>query len=67
MKEQKVEEYPDLRKVDNCFIVNTNRKEYLKSLGRLKKQKEDIVLKNKVDEIESKLDLILKLLGKEVK
>lgn len=63
MTDQKVEEYPDLRKVDGCFVVNTNRREYLKALARQKKEREDAALKDKVASLEDKIDLIIKLLS----
>lgn len=60
--EHKVEEYPDLLKIDKCFVVNTNRGEYLKALARKKREKEDKDLKIKVKELDDKMDLIIKLL-----
>lgn len=62
--DQKVEEYPDLRKVDKCFVVNTNRKEYLKALSRQKKEREDLALKARVEKLDEKMDLIIQLLSK---
>ncbi len=61
--EHKVEEYPDLRKVDQCFVVNTNRSEYVKALARQKKQREERELKQRVDKLDEKMDLIIQLLS----
>lgn len=59
---EKIKDYPDLRKVNKGFIVNNNRDEYLRAIARIKKDKEQSALKEKVDALEHKMDLILQLL-----
>lgn len=64
MKEEKVENYPDLIRINKTFFVNSDKNSYIRSLER-KKQKNKITnLEERISSIESKLDGILKKLEK---
>lgn len=58
----KVHDYPGLTK-GSGFVTNTNNDDYQRALTRLKQGREARELRQRVDSLESKLDLILKALG----
>jgi hypothetical protein len=62
-REYKVNDYPDLIKRSGG-VINTNFTEYAKCKKRLLKAKEFDTLKDRVDGLDSKLDMILNLLAK---
>lgn len=59
----KIKGYPSLKRKGNSGgVVNTNYNDYQAALMRIKKNKEFSELKEKVDTLSAKLDLILKRL-----
>lgn len=58
----KVVDYPDLAKI-GAFVVNGNSGEYRKALARHAAHTKQKALEQRVESMESKLDLILRLLG----
>lgn len=60
--DQKVENYPDLVKVENSYVVNVNDEQYMAALARKKAGKRIGNLEERVCSVEDKLDAILALL-----
>jgi hypothetical protein len=60
--DQKVENFPDLVKVDNSYVVNVNDEQYRAALLRRKTGKRLGNLEERVCAVEDKLDAILTLL-----
>ena len=61
-KMAKVHDYPGLTK-GSGFVTNTNNDDYQRALARLKQGREARELRQRVESLESKIDLILKFLG----
>lgn len=57
----KVHDYPGLTK-GSGFVTNTNNDDYQRALTRLKQGREARELRQRVDSLESKIDLILNFL-----
>lgn len=64
-KEEKVRDYPALRKLDGAFVVNDDKNEYHRALARRKAEKASRDLARRVDNMERTLGMILELLQKE--
>ena len=58
----KVHDYPGLTK-GSGFVNNNNNDDYQRALARLKQGREARELRQRVESLESKIDLILKALG----
>jgi hypothetical protein len=58
----KVIDYPDLRKIDDSYIVNTNRTQYEAAKARRKNSERMLHIEEKVANMEQKLDSIVELL-----
>lgn len=58
MKTSEVQGYSNLLRVNDSYIINSDRTEYERALSRL----ENNTLENRITELESKLDSILELL-----
>lgn len=62
MAEEKIENYPDLVKVNKSYIVNINEEKYRSSLLRKKTSKQLGTLEERVTNVESNIQLILEIL-----
>lgn len=58
----KVKEYPGLEK-GSGYVLNNNKDDYQRALARLRQGREIRDLRQRVGNLESKIDLILKALG----
>jgi len=56
----KVKDHPDLRRVDGFAIVNTNGDEWQRAVARQKAARENNRLRERVQDLENKLDQVLK-------
>lgn len=64
MMKESVKDHKNLVKVDKAYVINTDDAAYEAALKRQKKQREIESLTERMDNIESKMDLILTLLQK---
>lgn len=60
--EEKIENYPDLVKVDRSYIINVNDDHYRKALLRKKTNKQLGTLDERVTNLEKNIQLILDIL-----
>jgi len=60
--EEKIENYPDLIKVDKSYVVNINEELYHKALLRKKTGKQINTLEERVSKLENNIQLILDIL-----
>lgn len=58
----RVADYPDLRK-SGASVVNVSDGDYQRALARLNNQREAKDLRNRVNSLEKKLDMIIAALG----
>lgn len=59
MKTEKVQDYPGLKKVNGCYVVNEDRDAYRSAVLRRKTAKENLELKNRVRNLEDMMSKIL--------
>lgn len=62
MNKQIIRENHNYVKVNNCFVINKNDKEYRAALMRRKNDKRIEEIEKRVSDIETKLDSIISLL-----
>jgi hypothetical protein len=62
MLNEKVEDYPDLMKIDKSYVVNVNEDKYRTSLARRKAAKQLGSIEDRVCNLENKIQLILDIL-----
>ena len=60
--EEKVQDYPDLVKVNKSYVVNVNEDKYRSALLRKKTQKQLGTLEERVSNLETNIQLILDIL-----
>lgn len=63
--EQKIKEYPDLRKVDKAYIVNVNQQQYNAARARVKTSRRFGEMEQRLTAIEQSLSTILTILQKQ--
>ena len=64
MLQEKVKDHPDLVKVNKAFVINTNEAEYQRALARRKELNEQLQSRNRLNELEKKVNNIDTLLNK---
>jgi hypothetical protein len=62
MNKQIIKENDNYVKVNNCFVINKNDKEYHAALIRRRNDKRIEEIEKRVSDIETKLDLIISIL-----
>lgn len=60
--EEKVQNYPDLVKVNKAFVINVNEEKYRSALLRKKTHKQLGTLEDRVASLETNIQLILDIL-----
>jgi hypothetical protein len=60
----KVNDYPDLIKVDKSYVVNTNEEKYQEALKRRNMVKKNNDIEKRLDNLESSINTILSILTK---
>ena len=60
--EEKVQNYPDLVKVNKSFVINVNEEKYRSALLRKKTHKQLGTLEDRVASLETNIQLILDIL-----
>ena len=64
MIREKVKDHPDLVKVNKAFFINTNDNEYQRAIARRKELNDHLQARNRLNELEKKVDNIDVLLNK---
>ena len=62
MMQEKVESYPDLLKINNSFVINTNEEKYRTALLRKRTSKQLSSLEDRMVNLEENMQLILNIL-----
>lgn len=60
--EQKIEDYPDLRKVDKSYVVNVNQQQYNAARARVKTSRRFNEMEQRLTTIEQSLSTIITIL-----